>query len=161
MRTFILIKRTPVNPLCSPRFEWWEKGGDKLYNEGGGWNILLSTDVVIEEIEAKNWDALWTKENIAKTSEYQNLIKDSKNKDLKIGWLAPDGTMHYCQYGDHITYVHVILNSDVPTIEKQGWLHIIKDMSYVVPKKRMTYAQAKTIREELGLEVFEDDILYQ
>jgi len=161
MKTFILIKRTPPNPLAPPRFEWWEKSGNKLYNEGGGWNFLISSDEVIEEVSAKDWDALFTRENIAKLSDYKNLVSDSKDKSLKIGWLAPDGTMHYCQYRNHISYVHMVLNSDVPTIEEQGWIHIINGLTYVLPKKRMTQAQAKTIREELGLQVLDQDILYQ
>jgi hypothetical protein len=161
MKTFVLLKRFAANPDFPPRFEWWEMGKDgKLFNEGGGWNILISTDVVIETIKLKNWTALWTKENIAKTSHYQTLAKNSTDKSLKIGWLAPDGTMHYCEYSDHISYVHVVLDSDVPTIEEQGWLHIVKGLTSLHPKRRMTQSQARTAKEELGLIVFDEDILY-
>lgn len=70
--------------------------------------------------------------------------------------------MHYCQYQNHIEYVHVILNSDVPAIEAKGWVHINKEQTVLVKhnNKRITQAQAKTAREELNLKVFDEDILY-
>lgn len=159
MKTFILIKRTLGNSNII-LFEWWELFNNRLYNSGGGWNTLLSTDVILETVNAKNWNELLTKENIAKTTEYQTLLTDSTDSSLKIGWLAPDGTMHYCKYQNHISYVHIILNKDVPTLESQGWIHIVHGLTYLGSSKRITQAQAKTATEVLGLKVNDEDILY-
>lgn len=156
---FVLLKRYPTNLDCPPLIEWWNKRGNKLYNSGGGWNIIISTDEIMETIIAKDWDALLTRENIMKTSEYKNLVDNSNNKSLRMGWLAPDGKMHYCKYSNHISYVHLILNSDVSTIEEQGWIHIYSGLDCLYSKKRITHEQAYTAREELGLRVFDEDIL--
>lgn len=159
---FVLLKRTPANPSSKPSFEWRHLNGDRLYNNGGGWNRLSSNDEIIETLELKNWDELWTPENTAKTTEYQNLVEESTDKSLKIGWLAPNGKMHYCRYANHITYVHIVLDSDVPTIEEQGWLHIYAGMSMVNLRngRRITHEQARTLREELDINVNDEDILY-
>ena len=71
--------------------------------------------------------------------------------------------MHYCSYQDHIVYVHEVLNSDVPTIEARGWIHIFDNMKMLWTNndRRITQAQARTAREELGLDVREEDIMYQ
>ena len=158
---FILIERKPVNKLCESRFEWWNRVGDKLYNQEGGWNVLDKNDTVLETVYKKNWHALFTPENTAKTSEYKDLVKNSTRKELKAGWLSPEGRMHYCIITDHIRYAHVVLGVDVPELERIGWLHIYKDMEYLRSGKRMTQAQATTAREELGLKVSDEDILHQ
>lgn len=160
MRTFILIKRYLGN-ATKVSFEWWEYDiKDKnLYNQNGGWTALLSTDVILETVKAKNWDVLLTPVNVAKTSEYHTLFANSTNKSIKTGWLAPDGAMHHCKYADHISYVHMILNTTVPEIERLGWLHIFSDMKTLNVTKRITQQQAITAREELGLTVFDEDIL--
>ena len=162
MMTFILIKRKLSNDNRA-RFEWWEQDGDKLFNQAGGWNNLFDSDVIIKKVKAKNWDALFTPENIAETSEYKDLVERSTDKSLKIGWLEPNGKMHYCRYQDHITYVDLILDSTVDEIEKRGWIHIYKgDKGIFYPvSHRVTVAQADTLRNELGLEVCDEDILYQ
>ena len=167
MKTFVLIKRVLGNGHTGQFvFEWWEKGdihpkykAVTLYNEAGGWNTLMESDVILETVKAKNWDMLLTKENIAKTTTYQKLLKDSTDKEIKIGWLAPDGKMHYCHYTNHILYADVVLNTDVPTLESKGWLHIYSGMNGLSPEKRMTQAQAYTAREELGLNVRDEDVL--
>jgi hypothetical protein len=72
--------------------------------------------------------------------------------------------MHYCEYRDHISYVHEVLGEDVPTIEKQGWIHIRRHddgSPYFYSEKRITQEQARTLKEELGCCVFEEQILYQ
>jgi len=168
---FILIKRD-LNSI-----EWWRINASdkdkldlprelkiKLYNGGGGYNFLLDSDIVLEILEAKDWDILEKLEHKEKTTYYQNLKKNSTNKSFKIGWLSPEGEMHYCEYSDHISYVHEILGSDVPTIEKQGWLHIRKydnGNSFFTSNKRITLEQARTLREELGISVSDEEILYQ
>lgn len=160
---FVLIKRTPPNPSCKPYIEWWEITKDNtLFNDAGGWNTLCSTDEILETLELPSWKKLWTTQNKLKTSYYQELINDSTRKELKLGWLAPDGKMHYCQFFNHTDYVHEILNLDVPTIEKRGWIHIYRGLTHLHPNdgQRMTQEQARTAREELGLLVFDEDILY-
>jgi hypothetical protein len=164
MKTFILIKRFPANTDCPPSFEWWEQEGKKIYNQSGGYNFLISSDEIVETVKAKDWDILFTPENIAKTTTYKNLVKNSTNKELKCGWLEPNGKMHYCRYQDHITYVDLVLNSSVSEIEDKGWLHVYRNENTVVfyaNGHRITMAQANTLRDELGLKVFDEDILYQ
>jgi len=100
------------------------------------------------------------------TSTYKNLLKDSKDSTLKIGWLSPDGVMHYCKYQNHITYADMILDESVSNLEEKGWLHIIKDsdsksgamIGYY--KYRITQKQARylTLAE---IEFYEDDVAYQ
>lgn len=174
---FILIKRE-YNPE-NPSMEWWKINPSdkerlnlpisnrpeiKLYNSSGGYNCLLDSDTVIEVLEGKDWDILEKLEYREKTTYYQRLKANSTNKELKIGWLSPDGTMHYCEYRDHISYVHEVLGEDVPTIEKQGWIHIRRHddgSPYFYSEKRITQEQARTLKEELGCRVFEEQILYQ
>lgn len=158
MMTFVLIKRQ-VGITDKYVFEWWEKCGDKLYNSNGGWNFLISTDTIIETIEGKNWAVVRTLKNRKKTSRYQDLIDNSSNKTFKMGWLSPDGKMHYCEYEDHISYAHIVLESDVPTLENHGWLHIIKNMTGILRKNRITQAQAYTLKNELGIYVADEDII--
>ena len=71
--------------------------------------------------------------------------------------------MHYCEYEDHISYVSLVLNKSVSEIEKEGWIHVYKGSEVIRPNndKRMTHAQARVIREELNLKVFDSDIQYQ
>lgn len=138
----------------------------KLYNGGGGWNELgKESDTILEVLEAKDWDVLEKLEHRQKTSTYKNLVKNSNRKELKCGWLEPNGKMHYCEYHDHISYVHVVLGTDVSEIEKHGWLHILKGDDGGSPswysKNRITQEQARTLREELGCHVFDEQILYQ
>lgn len=175
---FVLIKREKPKMVCwfsagviyqeelkNVRYDSHGCSDIKLENGGGGYNYLVQSDVIVEIVEGKNWDVVETLENREKTSFYQQLKKNSTNKSLKIGWLSPSGVMHYCEYHDHISYVHVVLGSDVPTIEKQGWIHIIKGDNGGPPsyftKHRITQDQARTLREELGCHVFEEQILYQ
>lgn len=172
---FILIKRN------NNYIEWWKINPSdkkyldnyrdpdspeiKLYNWGGGWNTLGSeSDTILEVLEAKNWEVLEKLEHREKTTYYQNLKKNSTDKSLKIGWLSPEGEMHYCDYQEHISYVHEILDSDVPTIEKLGWLHIRKmddNTPFFTSDKRITIKQAITLKEELGISVSDEEILYQ
>ena len=166
----VLLKRK-VGASENICFEWWEVGEmDKKYNQrrlyncAGSYNFLCKTDVIIETVTVANWNKFWANpEHIKKTAEYQELAKDSTDKTLKIGWLSPEGKMHYCQYHNHIAYVNVVLNSTASEIEKQGWIHILKNMSCCCRNnnKRMTQEQARTAREELGLHVFDDDVMYQ
>ena len=177
---FILIKRAGYNPE-NPSTEWWNitpsdknkldlpiptRPEIKLFNGGGGYNFLLESDTILELLMAKDWDILEELEHRQKTTYYQRLKENSTNKELKCGWLSPEGEMHYCEYHEHISYVHEVLGSDVPTIEKQGWLHILKGDRgqppvFVTHEKRITQEQARTLREELGCHVFEEQILYQ
>ena len=71
MRTFILINRLVGNGEDNIHaLEWWEREKDgMLYNQAGGWNCLISTDTIIEKVQAKSWAELLTKENIQKTHE--------------------------------------------------------------------------------------------
>jgi hypothetical protein len=138
----------------------------KLYNSVGGWNCLRESDTVLEILDAKDWDVLEKLKHRKKTTSYQRLKENSTKKELKCGWLSPDGTMHYCEYHEHISYVHEVLGSDVPTIEKHGWLHIVKGDDgqppiFITHEKRITQDQARTLREELGCRVFDEQILYQ
>ena len=159
---FVLIKRQ-ATPNSSIFFEWWNlQGNNKLVNYGRGYTYLLSSDVIIETVELKSWHELWTPENIAKTTEYQTLVIDSTNKNLKIGWLSPDGKMHYCKYQNHILYVHIVLDKTVPEIETEGWVHIYND-HYNYKKfyqtTKLTDAQKYTIINELGFELLETDLI--
>ena len=98
-----------------------------------------------------------------KTTWYKNLVKDSTDESLKIGWLSPDGAMHYCKYQNHISYVHEVLETDVPTIEKMGWLHIMlgdDSKPFYSTNRKITRAQADKMKA-MGIYVFEDDVLYQ
>ena len=161
---FVLLKRKLGNTE-QVRFEWWhlDPDGKKLWNEGWSFNYLSSTDIIVETINLKNWKELWKdKSNIEKTSEYQELIADSNNKELKIGWLAPDGKMHYCKYSNHITYVHLILESDVKQLENLGWIHIYKsyyDHEIFFQTGKLTDAQKYTIVNELGFKLGETDLM--
>ena len=167
MTTFLLLKRQLSNDN-SPRFEWWEKGEKyentfKLYNRAGGWNVIFESDEIVETVQAKDWKALNTPENIAKTTTYQTLVENSTNSELKLGWLSPQGKMHYCTYQNHISYANLILGKDSADLEEEGWLHVYKDNIYLQPNNgmRMTQEQARTAREELNLRVMDEDILYQ
>ncbi len=161
MKNFILIKRIigdqrSGNPVV---FEWWEQKGDKLFTPNGlSWCILLSKDVILERVSCKSWDELLTIDRIRKTSTYQRLYKNSKNKDLKIGWLEPNGKMHYCEYSDHIAYVHLILQTNVPDIERKGWVHIYKDCD-VLYDNNLTLEQKFTVTNELGLKILDNNLL--
>jgi hypothetical protein len=171
--TFILIYRGFYKT-----YEWWRITSAKeieikkqmpeyeikLYNYANGYNSLLSDDVIIEVLEHTSWETIYSPECQAKTSLYKNLRIDSTDKTIITGWLSPDGQMHYCKYNDHITYVHLILNSEVSTIEAQGWLHISKhdngEPFYFTPKRKMTQAQANALKK-MGSHVHESDVLYQ
>jgi len=182
MAVFILVKST-LGTSTIEQVAWFEvrqlddlsKREDNqphevinLYNWNGGYCCLGSNDEILEivHIDKKRiqaWEELDTIENRKKTTEYQKLAKNSKNKELKLGWLSPSGEMHYCEYQDHISYVHVVLDSDVPTIQKNGWLHIRKHddgTPFYTSNKRITQDQAYTLRNELGVHVFDEDILY-
>lgn len=171
MKTFVLVKSYLGAKGQCERIGWFELGEldernklHKIYHGNGfSYCYIGKDDEILETIEAENWDAVETPENKAKNTWYQNLVKDATDKSLKIGWLAPDGKMHYCRYENHITYVHEILESDVPTIEELGWIHVYAGADTIMPNsgKRMTQEQARTAREELGLNVFDDDIQYQ
>lgn len=90
------------------------------------------------------------------------MFNDSTNKSLESGWLSPEGKMHYCDYENHIAYAHVILKSDVPTLEMKGWLHIRKGITFLCSNNkynlRISIAQARTAIDELGMRVNEEDI---
>jgi len=78
---FVLLKRNSPNL----RFEWWELDDDNktIYNQGGGYNFISEEyDEIIEIVEYKSWKKFLTKENLLKTTSYQNLINDSSNKSL-------------------------------------------------------------------------------
>ena len=171
MRKFVLVQQFQGNKRQIESRCWYELGEVEpkyklrklIFFNGFSYNYLGKDDVILETIKAKGWDSVDTMENRAKTTWYQKLIKNSTDKSLKIGWLSPEGVMHYCKYQDHITYVHEVLNSDVPTIEAQGWIHIFDNMKMLWANndRRITQAQARTAREELGLDVREEDIQYQ
>jgi len=170
MKTLVLVKQFIGASETDFQISWKELGGKHadgsqilLASNGFSWCILGSKDKILETVKAKSWDVVNTIEQRAKTTHYQDLLKDSTDKSLKMGWLSPDGTMHYCKYTNHIEYVHTILESDVPTIEAKGWIHIFADMKHLHPNsgKRLTQAQARTAREELELEIFDDDVAYQ
>ena len=57
----------------------------KLENCGGGYNYLLSKDVILEIVEGKNWDVMDSLEHRSKTSEYQYL------KNFARGGVIPGG----------------------------------------------------------------------
>jgi len=171
--TFILIYRGFYKS-----YEWWRITSAKeikikkqmpeyelrLHNYANGYNLLLSDDVIMEVLEHTSWETIYGKECQAKTSLYKRLRENSNDKSIICGWLSPDGTMHHCEYNDHDAYVHTILNSNVSTIEKQGWLHISKHDDgqpfYYTPKRKMTQAQAYALKN-MGSEVYECDVLYQ
>ena len=173
IKIFILIKRH------NKQIEWWRIDQSslehldqycdpdcpeiKLYNFSGGWNCISTSDTVLETVEGEDWDVIELLKHRKKTSSYKTLKRNSKKKELKCGWLSPSGEMHYCEYHDHISYVHEILGSDVPTIEKKGWVHVLRGEGepYFYSKKRITQDQARILREELKIHVFEDQILYQ
>ena len=158
---FILIKRIsgnqrPGNPVV---FEWWEQRGDKLFNYSGrGWCTLLSNDVIIDRVKCTSWEELLTPERIQKTSKYKRLYDNSKNKSLKIGWLEPNGKMHYCEYSDHIEYVHIVLQNTVEEVERKGWVHIYKNCNTLYLSK-LTPEQLITATEELELKILDNNIL--
>lgn len=179
MKTYILIKRT-LGTTTITRDEWRRINNDmkdevtkpvgarcediKLFNEGGDYNYLGDNDVVLEVKQTTGNDDFWTLDVRKKTTNYKELVERSKDSSLKAGWLSPDGRMHYCQYNDHISYVHNVLDTTVPMIEAQGWLHIIKGSDgnpfySSVGKTRMTMAQAKKLKL-MGVHVFDDDVMY-
>jgi len=171
--TFILIYRGFYKT-----YEWWRITSAKeieikkqmpeyelkLYNYANGHNYLMSDDVIMEVLEHTSWDTIYGPDCQAKTSLYKRMKEESTDKTIVCGWLSPDGQMHYCKYNNHVTYVHVILNSEVSKIESQGWLHISKHDDeqpfYFSPKRKMTQAQAQALKN-MGAYVHEEDVLYQ
>jgi len=167
MKKFVLIEQFIGNTTFTS-ISWYELGeidanynARRIYNQNGGYCYIAKNDKIIETVEASSWDSELLDNK--KTTWYKDLVKDSTDESLKIGWLSPDGTMHYCKYQNHISYVHEVLETDVPTIEDKGWLHIMlgngKEPFYSA-KKRITQAQAEKMRE-IGITVFDDDIIYQ
>lgn len=172
---FILVKRK----LAGSYTQWYSIRNKNLlnnieYNEigcsdvkletyGGGHDYLVDSDIVLEILESKDWDVLDLLRNRSKTSEYKELKANSTKKELKIGWLSPSGKMHYCEYHDHIAYVHVVLGKTVPELEEKGWIHVRKDSDgkpYFDVEKRITQEQAQTLRE-IGARVWDEQIIYQ
>jgi hypothetical protein len=167
MKKFVLIEQT-VDSTTKTRVSWYELGEidakykeRRIYNQNGGYCFITKSDKIIETVEANSWDSELLDNK--KTTSYKDLVKDSSDESLKIGWLSPDGTMHYCKYENHISYVHEVLETDVPTIESKGWLHIMLGddrKPFYLTTKRITQAQADKLRE-MGINVFDDDIIYQ
>lgn len=134
-------KNSKMHHGDSPSYMYW----------GKNWKILER--VTVEDDEQLDWK---------KTSTYKNLVNDSTDSSLKIGWLSPEGKMHYCEYQNHISFVHAVLEKDVPTIEKKGWMHIMEgDGRRYYSKnngKRLTVAQAKWLQNEGDFYISEEDI---
>jgi len=57
----------------------------------------------------------------------------------------------------------MILGEDVPTIEKQGWIHLLRGddgKPFYHSDHRITQTQAISLRE-IGVHVFDEEIIYQ
>ena len=173
------MKREEVYVLIHRRFykstEWWnidstdeqflnlpldERPDIKLYNDAGGYNYLLSTDEIKEILHTNDKNEIFSLENRKKTSAYQNFKKQSTNKSLIGGWLAPDGKMYYCEYHDHVDFASTFIGIDSKTLETRGWVHILKSGKRAYPHiiDKITHEQAYTLRNELNCYVDEDNI---
>ncbi len=107
METFVLVKRDM--PACT---WWYRKDGVKLVGTGGGYNFGYDDDVIIETVEAEDFESLdWSKSSLLQP-------------DSDAGWLARDGKFYGCDSEDHDTLAYYLLKKNVEELEEALWVRV-------------------------------------
>jgi hypothetical protein len=98
---------------------WFEDEEDRWINFSGSYMPKSKKDKILEEKEIEDiHDLDWKKASIYKT-------------DSRCGWLSRDGKFIGCSSQDHDLIADLILNETIEELEKQGWVRIWIDETFI------------------------------